>query len=72
MVTEDGIKEPELKINTIMNDIYYGSNKLISKAESLNISLPDCIDVSLKSYLSMLYLKGEYAKIIISTTPEKQ
>lgn len=32
MITEDGIKEPELKINTKMNDIYYGSNKLISKA----------------------------------------
>jgi len=58
MVTEDGIKEPELKINTKINDIYYGSNKLISKAESLNICLPDCIDVSLKCYLSMLYLKG--------------
>ncbi len=54
-----------------MNDIYYGSNKLIAKAESLNITLPDCIDVSLKCYLSMLYLKGEYAKVNISTQSDK-
>jgi hypothetical protein len=44
---------------------------MINKAESLNISLPDCIDVSLKCYLSMLYLKGEYARITLSTTSEK-
>ena len=31
-LTEDGINEPELKINTKMNDIYFGSNKLLAKA----------------------------------------
>ena len=54
-----------------MNDIYFGGNQLISKAESLNILIPDCIDISLKCYLSMLYLKGEYAKITIATQPDK-
>jgi len=54
-----------------MNDIYFGSNKLISRAEAINVAITDCIDISLKCYLSMLYLKGEYAKIFIATQPEK-
>ena len=54
-----------------MNDIYFGSSKLISKAESLGVLVNDCVDMSLKCYLSMLYLKGEYAKITIATQHDK-
>jgi hypothetical protein len=31
-MTEDNLREPELKINPKLNDIYCGSNKLIAKA----------------------------------------
>jgi ribosomal protein L6P/L9E len=68
-LTEDGVREGELKYNTKLNDIYLGSVKMICKAESLNMPLGDSVDVSLKCYLSMLYLKGEYAKITLSTAP---
>lgn len=54
-----------------MNDIFFGSSKMISKVEALGVLINDCVDISLKCYLSMLYLKGEYAKVILATQQDK-
>lgn len=60
---EKGEMEPELKESNRHGDIFNCDRKQL---ESLEEGLLwDCIDVSLKTYLSLLYLKSDEIKITL-------
>lgn len=58
--------EQEIKYCRNGNDAYCGSRKINTMMEEAGYILTDCIDVSLRCYLSLLYLKNEQMTMMLT------
>lgn len=54
-----------MTFNYESNDLLYGDRKKIDKLASYGFNMDDSVDVSLRAYLSLLYLKSEHIKITL-------
>jgi hypothetical protein len=57
--------EGELKAHFVHNDILNGSVQDLMTLEKAGYSIMDCVDVSMRAYLTCLYLKNESTKIYL-------
>jgi hypothetical protein len=64
VVSEEGSLEPELKESNRHNDIFCCERRMLETLE--DGILWDSMDISLKNYLAMLYLKSDDMKIFLS------
>lgn len=51
-------EDEQLKCRKDLNDIYFGNTQSIIELEKRGYQMGDSIDVSLKAYLSCLFLKN--------------
>lgn len=53
----------EINCKVELNDLFFGNTEKIEKLKKHGYCIHDSIDISLKAYLSALYLKNDYFSI---------